>query len=51
MVMSKSYKAGEGTLTVQFKDDGIQLKYGSIDDYCKKEFSIDELMGLLGYKK
>jgi hypothetical protein len=46
----KEYRAGEGHLSVKLNNDGILLKYSSIDDFEKKQFSVDDLMQLLGYK-
>jgi len=51
MVIGKSFKAGEGTLEVEMKDDGIELSYYSIDDIKKRFMSIDKLMKLLEYTK
>lgn len=51
MVIRKSFKAGEGTLEVEMKDNGIKLTYGSIDDFCTKNLNVDDLMKLLGYTK
>lgn len=51
MVVGKSFKAGQGTLEVEMKDDGIQLFYYSIDDSTKKFINVDDLMKLLGYTK
>lgn len=51
MVIGKSFKADEGTLEVELKDDGIELSYYSIDDTKKRFVSIDNLIKLLEYTK
>ena len=51
MESSKEYKASEGTLYIELLDNGIGITYGSIDDYYQKDFSVDDLIKLLGYRK
>lgn len=49
MKFSHKYKAGEGTLKIEVNDNGLKLKYFSIDDMYMKDLSLDDLMELLGY--
>ncbi len=51
MKAEKDYKIGEGELRVILKDDGIELRYGSIDDFHRRHVTVEDLMALLGYHK
>lgn len=51
MKFKHEYKIGEGTLKIEINDNGIKLKYFSIDDFYNKDLSLDDLMELIGYYK
>lgn len=51
MKSKHEYEIGEGTLKVEVNDKGLKLKYISIDDFYIKDFSLNDLMELLGYYK